>query len=299
MKNNPEVVTKNIANLVKLTRDSQRPSPAYIADLTEAALQALDTVPAEPLPQGVFTMKTSKWTTRIACAAGLLILFGWVVMQYRHESLTRNPPETATEELVPLPIELPRRMFVSTPVNLSGIPHLEPMREGRRPNFLAPRGVTNVALNKPVTSSAGEPILGHLSMITDGDKEASDQSLVEIDPFSQYVTVDLEAEYEISALLFWHYHSQTRVNYDVVVQISSDPAFIESTTLFNNDIDNSSGLGAGEDMHYLETHEGKLIDARGLPARYVRLHSRGSNASDANHYLEIEVYGRGIPLDGM
>jgi hypothetical protein len=62
--------------------------------------------------------------------------------------------------------------------------------------------------------------------------------------------------------------------------------------VFNNDIDNSLALGKGNDMHYVETNEGKLIDAKGQKARYVRLWSNGNNAEDFNHYTEVEVYGK-------
>ena len=44
--------------------------------------------------------------------------------------------------------------------------------------------------------------------------------------------------------------------------------------------------------HYVETSEGKLIDAKDVTARYVRLYSQGSYSNDQNHYLEVEVYGR-------
>ncbi|MCP4707838.1 MAG: hypothetical protein GY869_04370, partial [Planctomycetes bacterium] len=64
--------------------------------------------------------------------------------------------------------------------------------------------------------------------------------------------------------------------------------------LFNNDHDNSLGLGAGEDMHYVETSEGKLVDAKGIKARYVRLYSNGNTENDSNPYIEAEVYGKPI-----
>jgi hypothetical protein len=63
-------------------------------------------------------------------------------------------------------------------------------------------------------------------------------------------------------------------------------------TVFNNDHDNTAGLGIGKDLNYVETAEGKLVDARGVEARYVRLSSNGSTASPANHYVEVEVYGK-------
>jgi len=209
----------------------------------------------------------------------------------------KQAPTASTQgNLVPIPIKLPKPMFVGTPTNFEGVQDIEPPLGKARPPFLAPSGVTNVALGKPVTSSTTEPIIGKLSMITDGDKEASDASLVELDPFLQHVTIDLQQPHQIYAILVWHYHKQPRVYFDVVVQVADDQDFITNVrTLFNNDRDNSSGLGVGTDRHYVETNEGKLIDAKGVIARYVRLYSKGNNANDQNHYLEVEVYGRPVP----
>ena len=109
----------------------------------------------------------------------------------------------------------------------------------------------------------------------------------------QDVTIDLGAEYEIYAILLWHFHKQARVYFDVIVRVANDPDFITNVqTLFNNDHDNSSGLGLGSDMHYVETSEGKLIDARGVRARYVRLYSNGNSSNELNHYIEVEVFGK-------
>jgi hypothetical protein len=90
---------------------------------------------------------------------------------------------------------------------------------------------------------------------------------------------------------------------DVVVQISNDPAFKkEVTTIFNNDHDNSSGLGKGKDDTYIESCEGRWINPKGVEGRYVRLysngHRRGNRSDDSmtkvamNHYIEVEVYGK-------
>jgi hypothetical protein len=119
---------------------------------------------------------------------------------------------------------------------------------------------------------------------------------VELDPFLQSVTIDLGQPSEIYAILFWHYHKQTRVYFDVVVQVADDADFVNNVqTLFNNDKDNSSGLGVGTNRQYIETAEGKLVDGKGVKARYVRLYSRGNNQNDQNHYLEVEVFGRPVP----
>jgi hypothetical protein len=196
------------------------------------------------------------------------------------------------EKLVPIPIELPKPMFEGTPQNLS-VPNLEkPLGRARDP-FLAPSGVTNVALDKPVSSSDEEPIIGELEQVTDGDKMGAEGSFVELGPALQYVTIDLGAPHEIYAIVLWHFHKTARVYLDVVVQVADDAAFTKNVrTLFNNDNDNSAGLGAGKDMNYVETSEGKLVDAKGVKAQFVRLYSAGNNANDLNHYVEVEVFGR-------
>ncbi len=204
-----------------------------------------------------------------------------------------EPAETVREKLAPLPLILPKPLFVGTPANLSGIANLEPDTKQARPDFLAPEGVTNLALNKPVTSSEMDPFAGTLDMIVDGDKEATDGSVVELGPFKQWVQIDLQDEYELYAIVLWHYHKTARVYHDVIVQVSSDEDFItDVTTLFNNDIDNSLGMGVGEDKHYIDKAEGKLVDAKGTEARYVRLYSQGNNQNDYTHYIEVEVYGK-------
>ncbi|MBN2593279.1 MAG: hypothetical protein JXA81_07210 [Sedimentisphaerales bacterium] len=197
---------------------------------------------------------------------------------------------------VPIDIKLPKPMFVGTPQDTK-VPNLEKPLGKARPPFLAPEGTTNVALGKPIASSDEEPIIGEIEMITDGDKEAADGSYVELGPFVQYVTIDLEAMYDIYAIVVWHYHKQARVYFDTVVQVADDADFITNVkTVFNNDIDNSAGLGVGKDMHYTETNEGKLIDvlSQGIKARYVRLYSNGNTSNDLNHYIEVEVYGKPV-----
>jgi len=195
-------------------------------------------------------------------------------------------------DLVPLDIKIPKPMFVGTPQNLR-VPNLQKPLGRARPPFLAPAGAKNVAFGLPVGSSDDLPIIGELNMVTDGDKEATDGSYVELGPFLQHVTFDLGMPHDIYAVLIWHYHKQPRVYFDVIVQVADDPDFISNVkTVFNNDIDNSAGLGVGEDMHFVETSEGKLIDAQGVRGRYVRLYSNGNTGNDLNHYVEVEVYGK-------
>jgi hypothetical protein len=203
------------------------------------------------------------------------------------------PPKAAgSDKLVPLPIVLPKPMFEGTPQNLS-VPNLQkPLGRARDP-FLAPAGVTNVAKGKKVTSSDMEPVIGEIDQVNDGDKKGADGSFVELGPGLQHVTIDLGATHEVFAVLSWRFHKTARVYFDVIVQLSDDPAFTKNVvTLFNNDHDNTAKLGAGKDMNFVETSEGKLVDAKGSRARYVRVYSNGSNGNQLNHYVEVEVYGR-------
>lgn len=197
----------------------------------------------------------------------------------------------APADRVPLRLELPKPMFVGTPVPVK-LANLEAPRTGPRPDFLVPAGTVNLARDKEVTSSDREPLLGDLSQITDGDKDGSEGSYVELGNGKQWVQIDLGASHALHAIAAWHYHSQARVYKNIVVQVSDDRDFIGGvTTLYNSDAANQLGLGAGSDPAYIETNEGRLFDAKGKSARFVRLYSGGNTTSDANHYIEVEVYG--------
>jgi hypothetical protein len=203
-------------------------------------------------------------------------------------------PAVFAEDMAPLELKLPKPMFVGTPKNITS-PNLEKPTGQKRSPFMAPKGVTNVAEKKPVTASDKEPIIGELPMLTDGDREGADGSFVEFGPGVQWVQVDLQAVHEIFAVLLWHYHSQARVYHDVIVQVSDDPDFVKDVkTIYNSDHDNSAKLGVGQDKEYIETYEGRLIDAKGVKGRYVRLYSNGNTSNDMNHLIEIEVYGRPV-----
>ncbi|HET7626095.1 MAG TPA: discoidin domain-containing protein [Verrucomicrobiae bacterium] len=188
------------------------------------------------------------------------------------------------EDKVPLKTELPPPLFVGTPVPIK-VPNLEP-KQTKWPEFLVPVGTTNLALGKKVTSSDDEPIVGTLDLITDGDKEGNEGSWVELGIGKQWVQIDLEKEADIYAIVVWHYHSQARVYRDVVVQVSDDPTFSKGVTTI---YDNSAN---GKDRPYIETFYGKLIDAKGVKGRYVRLYSNGNTTNKMNHYIEVEVFGK-------
>ena len=194
-------------------------------------------------------------------------------------------------DTIPLQVELPKPLFAGTPRPIS-LPNLEKPRTGKRPDLMVPAGTTLLSKGKPVTSSDSLPVIGELSFVTDGDKSGTDGTYVELGPTPQWVQIDLGASAKVAAIAVWHFHSQARVYHDVVVQVSDDKDFKTGvTTVFNNDDDNTSKLGKGSDLAYIENFEGKLIDAKGAKGRYVRLSSNGNTSDELNHYCEVEVYG--------
>ena len=190
-----------------------------------------------------------------------------------------------------LKLKLPKPMFVGTPTNIrSG--NLEVITGKSRGPFYVPKGTVLLSGKKKVTSSDMQPVIGELDMVSDGEKSGGDGYFIELGPGPQWVQIDLGASHPLYAVLAWHYHSQARVYRDVIVQVSDDPAFKTGvTTVFNNDHDNTSKLGAGKEKEYIEVAEGKLFDPKGAKGRYVRLYSNGNTTNDLNHYVEVEVYG--------
>jgi hypothetical protein len=200
----------------------------------------------------------------------------------------------ADDALVPLETEIPEEVLAGTPPDVLAMlfPDLEKLPEGKR-EFKVPKGTVNVALKKKVTSSDSNPVLGELEFVTDGNKQGSEDSYVELGPMRQWVQIDLEKECHIYAIYIWHYFRGARSYHDVIIQVADDPEFKTNVrTVYSNDQDNSSKKGVGKARPYIETYLGYLMDAKGVKARYVRVHSNGNTANDLNHYVEVEVFGK-------
>jgi hypothetical protein len=199
----------------------------------------------------------------------------------------------ADEAKVPLELKLPAPAFKGTPKDIQLSDYVEPLSDKPRPPFMAPAGLKNVAQGSKVTSSDKNTTAEALAKVTDGDKEASEQSIIYMRKGTQYVQFDLGAPQEVFAVVIWHAHNSAKVYKDVVVQVCDDQDFITDVkTVFNNDQDNTSGLGVGKDREFFETNEGKLIDAKGAKGRHMRVYSKGSTESALNEYTEVEIYGR-------
>lgn len=199
----------------------------------------------------------------------------------------------AGAEKVPLDLDLPKPLFMGTPQPVGEVENLEPPRNDKRPPLMVPEGMRNLAAEGEITSSDDWPIIGELDYVVDGEKEGEEGYFVELGPGCQWLQIDLGKPFELHAIVAWRYHAEPRVYHDVVIQLSDDPGFKrEVRTVFNNDHDNSSGLGTGKDRAFVETFEGQLVPLDGSKARYVRFYSDGNTSNPMNHYIEIEIHGK-------
>jgi len=209
------------------------------------------------------------------------------------ESGSTGADKASASGMIPLEIKLPAPGFKGTPKDIVLSSFVEPPSDKPRPPMMVPAGLTNLAPGAKLTSSDKNATADVLAKLTDGDKEASDQSIIYLRKGTQWVQMDLGRQCDIFAVVIWHAHNSAKVYHDVIVQAADDADFIDNVrTIFNNDQENKSGLGVGTDREYFETYEGKLINAKGIKARYLRFYSKGSTESALNEYTELEVYGR-------
>ena len=273
-------------------------------DLVVAGVTKEITMPVFVLPLGNGRLKISGGTSLNMSSFGIAppdinlvvghikvgdevsIKFDWVVWP---QGTSSSSPQTG---LVPLILELPEPVFGGMPKDLQLGPNVEPHSDEPRAPLMVPPGLRNLALGSSITCSDKNVPKDNLAKLTDGDKEATDRSIIFLRKGTQWVQMDLGSRQEIFAIAIWHAHNMAKLYHDVIVRVADDPDFTgKARTLFNNDSDNSSGLGFGTNREYLETYEGKLINANGVKARFVRFYSKGSTESALNEYTEIEVYG--------
>lgn len=208
-------------------------------------------------------------------------------------TVSKAPP--AKDEKIPLPVEWPEAIMGGTPIPVPDWPNLDKDTSGTYEDFSVPKGTTNVALKKTVTCPDEDILPEELERVVDGDMSGAEGSWVELGLDDQQITIDLGKEHEIYAILVWHYFKEARVYKDVVVQTADDADFITNVnTLFNSDIENIHGQGAGTDKYYIEMPKGKLIDAKGVKGRYVRLFSNTNSINELNHYVEVAVFGKPV-----
>ena len=199
--------------------------------------------------------------------------------------------EAGTVALAPA---LPKPTFEGTPIDVRS-PHIEAYRGDGvpPPPLLVPEGTRLLSRGCAVTCNDPGAKKRDLARVTDGDKQYSPSSYLELAPGVRWIRLDLGTNAEIHAVCLWRERPEQCVYHDTVVQVSADPDFASGViTLFNNDFDNSAGLGTGTDKEYFEDYFGRRIAVPGTCARYVRISSKGNTSTPYNHFTEVEVYGK-------
>jgi hypothetical protein len=219
----------------------------------------------------IFRRPTAPFTFASCLGFGLALL------------LIQSASAADSGDKVPLMLKLPAPAFKGTPKDIQLSSYVEPLSDKPRPPMMVPAGLKNIAPSAKLSSSDKNATADALAKVVDGDKEASEQSIIYLRKGTQWVQMDFGSPQEIFAIVIWHAHNSSKVYHDIIVQAADDQDFLQNVkTIFNNDQDNTSGQGVGTDREYFETHEGKLIDAKGITTRYLRFYSKGSTESALN-----------------
>jgi len=250
----------------------------------------------------------TKYILRTAAAA---IIACWLGTTGCNEPKSEQGPKPATRptgprtrpviehlKLVELDIEVGLDTVTrATPGPAKGLkpPHLR--AEGKRAVFEVRPGLKNLALYKDVTAGE-EPVVGDVDQITDGIKKSRKFDYVELPSKLGWVQVDLGRPRTIHAVVIWHFYKNATIYSDVIVRVADNEAITQNVrTLFNNDHDNSAGMGAGSNKAFYTRWWGEIVDARGdkyngTPGRYVRVYTGAGWEGEPPRFVEVAVYGK-------
>src|SRR5436190_12678890 len=114
-------------------------------------------------------------------------------------------------DMVPLNIKLPAPAFKGTPKDVQLSTYVEPLSDKPRPPMMVPAGLKNIAPGAKISSSDKNAMADALAKLTDGDKEAGEQSIIYLRKGTQWVQMDLGSPQEIFAIVLWHAHNTAKV----------------------------------------------------------------------------------------
>jgi hypothetical protein len=222
------------------------------------------------------------------CAIGIACTLALTLASLRADDIKKANPQG----WLPLVLKLPAAKDAGTPKTIPAGSTVD-LSSKPPPPLLVPKNAINIAPGKKITCSDKNVTAGDLAKLTDGDKEAEESSILLLHKGLQWVQFDLGDPQEIYAIVVWHAFDTSKIYRSVIIQVGDDADFTDNVrTLFNNDRENSAGLGIGADRQYFESNQGKIIDAKGARARFVRLYSNGNSDSRMNEYTEVEIYAR-------
>ena len=151
----------------------------------------------------------------------------------------------------------------------------------------------------PTSASAGDGYgagtASRLPYITDGLFNTADANMYNFTG-PGYIQIDLGGLYEIDYIHVWRYWVDSRRYNNTVVAVAETTAGFSSgagrSILFNADVGNIYGLGAGSNTDYTETSTGRQHAGNGAFARYVRVYSNGNTVNAyGTHIIEIQAWG--------
>jgi hypothetical protein len=139
------------------------------------------------------------WVRSFACGAGVaLLVFGSGSTQ------RLGAADSAAGGMVPLMLKLPAPAFKGTPKDIPLSSFVEPLSDKPRAPMMVPAGLSNLAKGNKMTCSDKNATADALAKLTDGDKEASEESIIYLRKGTQWVQVDLGSPQEIFAIALWH-----------------------------------------------------------------------------------------------
>lgn len=135
------------------------------------------------------------------------------------------------------------------------------------------------------TSSTSSAVAGELAKITNGDNN----SWCDLGGSGPHeVTVDLGVVKTLRQIKVWGLFHNTRMYSDRIVRISENGS--DWYTIFNNDSDNSAGVGIGTHSEYIETQDGKVFTIPDINAQYIQVWSGDDNLGGNATLVEIEAF---------
>src|SRR5512140_3176127 len=158
-------------------------------------------------------MKTTLKSIQLGLAVASLTVAGALLAA---EPAKEAAPAKAGD-LVALDLKLPAPAFKGTPKDIQLSSYVEPLSDKPRPPMMVPAGLKNVAPGKKLTSSDKNVTASTLEKISDGDKEATDESIIFLRKGTQWVQMDLGQAHEVFAIVIWHAHNSAKVYHDVIV----------------------------------------------------------------------------------
>lgn len=164
-------------------------------------------------------------------------------------------------------------------------------------------GMSLANVSSGVTATFGTPggsypgTVSNVAYLTDGSTTSGTTIVGNTGYPIANVQLDFGSFKDVSMFkMFFQASSHLYTYKDLAIQVPETADFYNAFTIYNNDEDNSIGLGYGEDEEFIATPKGTTIMMAPKKARYVHFgvggYESGDGAASPLTYIkELEVYG--------